>query len=329
MTTEDRIDALIAEYFDRVSAGEALTSAAFIRAHPEVARQLRQQLALAPALEGAFPQLEHVPERLGAYELDGVLGRGGMGTVYRASLTKDAAGLEAGTTVALKVIHPHLLTHPGFFKRFLREAQVGQAIDHPNVVRAYDLDAVVDQGRTLHFLVMEYVEGQTLLELLSELGWVPEQLCRHIGREVSKALEAIHAANAVHRDLKPENVILTTDNVVKVMDLGVAHLADEAVRLSQTGHFIGSLEYAAPEQFGASPEGVDARADLHALGVLLYELATGRHPFREESTQAVIRRILEERPRRAAEINEHILDNFRHRPGSRSHSRQAASHRLH
>src|SRR3990172_4169430 len=105
---------------------------------------------------------------------------------------------------------------------------------------------------------MEYVEGQTLRALLDELGTVPEELCRHVGREVAKGLVAIHAAGVVHRDLKPENVLITKDHVVKVMDLGVARLADEAMRLSQSGAFVGSIQYAAPEQV-QDAESVDGR----------------------------------------------------------------------
>jgi serine/threonine-protein kinase len=106
--------------------------------------------------------------------------------------------------------------------------------------------------------------------MLDELGRVPEALCRHVGRETAKGLAAIHGAGAVHRDMKPENVIVTPDNVVKVMDLGVARLKDEALRLSQTGTFVGSVLYAAPEQFLEGDEALDGRADLYALGLTLY-----------------------------------------------------------
>ncbi|MHC5010782.1 MAG: serine/threonine protein kinase, partial [Planctomycetota bacterium] len=135
----------------------------------------------APARPGRI--LFVIGTRLSAYEILSELGAGGMGTVYLAKCVEESARLEAGTSVALKVIHPHLLSQPGFFKRFLREAQIGQQVRHENVVRTYDCDATETDGRVAHFLVMEYVEGQTLRDLLEELERVPEALCRHIGRE--------------------------------------------------------------------------------------------------------------------------------------------------
>jgi len=209
--------------------------------------------------------------QIGPYVLEAELGSGGMGTVYRAQ--------GADGPVALKLLHPHLLSSPGAFKRFLREAELGRRVVHENVVRTLDIDVTEIDGRSHYFLVMEFVEGQTLRQLLEELGQVPEALCRHITGSIADALGAIHAAGAVHRDLKPENVLITPAHVVKVMDLGIALLVDEALRLSQTGHFLGSVPYAAPEQWLFDSE-VDARADLFSVGVMLYELATGRHPFR-------------------------------------------------
>jgi serine/threonine protein kinase/tetratricopeptide (TPR) repeat protein len=246
---------------------------------------------------------------LGPYRLDRELGAGGMGKVYAAVVEGRAPGLDAGTRVALKIVHPHLLETPGFFMRFLREAEIGRSVVHENVVRTHMADALRHGGEDVHFLVMEYVEGQTLRELLDELDRVPEELCRHIGREVAKGLAAIHAAGVIHRDLKPENVLITADHhTVKVMDLGVARLAEETLRLSQSGAFVGSVEYAAPEQFGAKEVG--AAADLHALGLVLYELATAQHPFRADDFRAVMRRVLDEKPRRPAEINPQLSPFF-------------------
>ena len=179
-------------------------------------------------------------------------------------------------------LHPHLSDSPGFFKRFRREVEVGRRVRHANVVRTLDADEIEIDGGRHRFIVMEHVEGRTLRALLEELGVVPEGLCRHVGREVAQGLAAIHVAGAVHRDVKPENVLITGLHAVKVMDLGVARLADEQMRLSGTGAFVGSVLYAEPEQFSSSAQ-VDGRADLHALGLVLYELATGRHPFEGSS----------------------------------------------
>jgi len=243
---------------------------------------------------------------LGPYRIDRELGAGGMGKVYAATVVGRCPGIKDGTRVALKVVHPHLLDTPGFFKRFLREAEIGKSVVHANVVRTYDCDAV----RENHFLVMEYVEGQTLRALLKELDRVPEELCRHIGREVAKGLAAIHAAGVVHRDVKPENVLITKEHVVKVMDLGVARLNDEALRLSQTGAFVGSIHYAAPECFSDGGKHVDGRADLHALGLVLYELSCGVNPYCADDVPQTLKRVLHEEPRRLGDVNPQLSPFF-------------------
>ncbi len=281
-------------------------------------------------------------ERLGPYLIDRELGSGGMGKVYAATVVGRALGLSVGDRVALKIVHPHLLETEGFFKRFLLEAQLGQAIRHENVVRTLDCDAM--DG--LRFLVMEYVEGQTLGALRRDLRRVPEELCRHVAREICKGLSAIHDAGVVHRDLKPDNVIIARggvaredgvaersegsvvsgisvvsdrsgragyvraadDYIVKIMDLGVAKLADAQIRLSQTGAFVGSVEYAAPEQFKGGD--VDGRTDLHALGVLLYELSSGVHPYRGGTFHEVLGRICDAEPRRLGDVNPQLSAFF-------------------
>ncbi len=243
-------------------------------------------------------------EALGPYVIELKLGSGGMGTVYAARVEREVAGLSPGTRVALKIVHGHLLKTEGFFKRFLLEAQIGKSVTHRNVVRTLDCDAIAGH----HFLVMEYVDGQTLRELCDQLGSLPEELCRHVGREVCAGLSAIHAVGVVHRDLKPENVLITPDHQVKVMDLGIAKLADEVIRLSQTGAFIGSVEYGAPEQFSSGH--AEPRTDLHALGVLLYELAADKHPYRGDDFRAVMQRICHESPRRLGQLCPQISPFF-------------------
>ena len=251
-----------------------------------------------------------IESELSSYKILDELGSGGMGKVYLAELTKSSAGLDQGQRVALKVVHPHLLEAEGFFKRFLREAQVGLRVKQENVVRTYECDAVVREGRQHNFLVMEYVEGQTLRDLLNELHVLPEELCRHIAQEMAKALAAIHEAGVIHRDLKPENVLITEDNVVKVMDLGVARLQDEIIRLSQTGSFVGSIHYAAPEQLKGDGHDVDTRSDLHALGSMLYELSTGKHPYYHTDMRVALQRVLKHEPRRVGEINPQLSPFF-------------------
>lgn len=244
---------------------------------------------------------ERVPsDSIGPYRLLADLGSGGMGTVHLAELARAHAGMEPGTRVALKVILPRLLEDPGVVRRFEREAGIGIAVRHPNVVRTLDVGSAEADGRPVHFLAMEYVRGQTLRSLLRSEGALPEELCRRIGTDVARGLEAIHAAGAIHRDLKPENILITEEQDVRVMDLGVAKIKDEATRLTRTGAFVGSLNYASPEQIREGGASLDARADLFALGVVLYEAAAGRHPFGGGDWGMVLRRILMESPGRLA-----------------------------
>ena len=223
-----------------------------------------------------------IGDKLDGYTIQAELGSGGMGKVYLA----DTA--ETGLKVALKVIHPHLVAKEGFRNRFAREVEAGRRIRDQNVVATLGAGEVEVDGKPTLYIAMEFVEGQTLRDLLAELGRVPEDLCVHIGREVARALCGIHEANVFHRDIKPENVFITPDSRIKVMDLGVAVLADESMRLSQSGVFVGSVLYAAPEQFAEIPP--DGRADLYNVGLLLYELATGRHPFQSDDMATVIQK---------------------------------------
>jgi len=263
----------------------------------------------AELLGGDPPASRKLPSCLGPYRLERELGRGGMGSVHLAVVEGHAPGLAPDERVAVKLVHPHLFDAPSFFKRFLREVEVGRRVRHPNVVRTLDADDVEIDGERHRFIVMEHVEGRTLRALLEESGAVPEELCRHVGHEVAQGLAAIHLAGAVHRDVKPENVLLTRQHAVKVMDLGIARLADEQMRLSATGAFIGSVLYAAPEQFSSTGE-IDGRADLHALGLVLYELATGRHPFEAEDVRGVMRNVIEATPRRCSELNPQLSPFF-------------------
>ena len=236
---------------------------------------------------------------IGPYHVEAELGTGGMGTVYRVREGD-------GPPLALKLLHEHLVSSEGVLERFRRELEVGSSVVHPNVVRTYGGGS--DGNR--HWIVMELVEGQTLADLRRELERLPEELCRHVGRAVSGGLAALHEVGAVHRDIKPENVLITPDHSVKLMDLGVARISDEALRLSRTGMFIGSVSYAAPEQFESTP--VDARTDLYALGLVLYELSSGRNPFRGGSMGEIVSRVLKQRPRALGELNPQLTPFFEH-----------------
>lgn len=262
------------------------------------AARLRPSAGEAPGFEAAPPR------RLNRYGLVRPIASGASGTVWLAESLESGGGLRQGEAVALKILHPSLLASQGHFRRFLREADIGRRVHHPNLVRVLDIDAALVEGQQMHYLVMEYVEGQTLRELLVELGRVPEALCRHIGTEIAKALHAIHSQGILHRDLKPENVQITKRNDVKVMDLGVAFLKEEANRLTRPQEFVGSIPYAAPEQLKGDP--LDGRADLFAAGVVLFELVTGVHPFSKGDVPATLRAQLEEAPGRVSSLCPHV-----------------------
>jgi len=234
-----------------------------------------------------------IGSQVGPYTLLSELGSGGMGSVYLAE--------HDGQRVALKIVHAHLIATPGFFKRFLREAELGKQVQHENVVRTLDVDATQVDEKVVHYMVMEYVEGRSLRQLLTDLGTVPETLLREIALQVAAGLVAVHGAGVVHRDLKPENVLITDDQRIQIMDLGVAKLQEASVAITREGQFAGSFLYAAPEQF--RNQEVGPASDLYSLGVLLYELATGVNPFRGADPAAVIHAHLETAPPRATEKN--------------------------
>lgn len=236
------------------------------------------------------------PTRIGPCRVVRRLGTGGMGTVYEAEVAGPLDDVEPGTQVAVKVLHAHLAEQEGFARRFVREAELGLGLVHPNLVRT------LGHGRdgALWYAILELVTGQTLDDLREELGRVPESLCLHVARQVCRALAVLHEAGVVHRDLKPENVLITPEHEVRLMDLGIAKSLDDELHLTRSGAFVGSPLYASPEQFQGHAE---PRSDLFSLGILLYELATGENPHRAQGFQNVMRRVLHDEPRRLGELD--------------------------
>ncbi|MHC4550489.1 MAG: serine/threonine-protein kinase [Planctomycetota bacterium] len=224
---------------------------------------------------------------IGSYEVGPAIGRGGMGTVYRVRTTIDGPAGAGGTVVALKVFHAELVADDVTFQRFQREAELGMRIDHPHVVRTYEIGSEIDGENIWHYMVMDFVEGQTLRELLQEMGALPEHLICQIADQALDALTAVHAEGMVHRDLKPENLVLTREHNVLLTDLGVARLQQQGRDLTRAGEFIGSIAYAAPEQF-VDQDHVGPPADLYSFGVVLYEMATGLNPFGTAELTTVI-----------------------------------------
>jgi len=209
------------------------------------------------------------------YELLGHIARGGMADVYEARDTL------LGRRVAVKVLHSQFSSDEAFVKRFRREAQAAANLSHPNIVGIFDWG---QEGST-YFIVMELVEGRSLRDVLRDDGPMMPRRALEISAEVAAALSVAHRSGLVHRDIKPGNMLLAADGTVKVTDFGIARAWDDSSELTKTGAVIGTATYFSPEQAQGAP--ADERSDIYALGVVMYEMLTGRPPFSGESPVAV------------------------------------------
>jgi eukaryotic-like serine/threonine-protein kinase len=221
----------------------------------------------------------------GRYQVGALIGRGGMAEVHAGHDTR------LGRTVAIKMLRSDLARDPSFLARFRREAQSAAGLNHPAIVAVYDSgeDEDIDSGGAtiaLPYIVMEYVEGRTLREILNETTVMEAEEAARVTEGVLDALSYSHRMGIVHRDIKPANVMLTPSGDVKVMDFGIARaIADTAATMTQTQSVIGTAQYLSPEQ--AQGKQVDARSDLYSAGCLLYELLTGRTPFVGDSPVSI------------------------------------------
>lgn len=214
-------------------------------------------------------------EDFGRYRLVGLIGKGGMGQVYRAHDTA------IGRDVAIKVLPTELVGEPGYRERFRREAYTVARLNEPHIIPIYDTGEI--DGRL--YLVMPIVEGVDLQTLLARDGTMSPQLAVKVIEQVAAALDAAHAAGLVHRDIKPSNVLMTSSEFAYLIDFGIAHDTKET-RLTQTGSVIGTLAYMAPERFTAGI--ADARADVYALACVLHECLTGESPYPGKSLEQVM-----------------------------------------
>ncbi|MBO0801865.1 MAG: Stk1 family PASTA domain-containing Ser/Thr kinase [Nocardiopsaceae bacterium] len=223
------------------------------------------------------------------YELEGVVGRGGMAEVYRAR------DVRLDRVVAIKTLRADLAQDQTFQARFRREAQSAASLNHPSIVAVYDTGEDTSTGVPVPYIVMEFVDGQTVRDMMIEgHRLMPERALEIIGG-VLRALEYSHQAGIVHRDIKPGNVMVTRNNDVKVMDFGIARaMNDSQATMTQTAQVIGTAQYLSPEQ--ARGERVDARSDLYSTGCLMYELLTGRPPFQGDSPVAIAYQHVRENP---------------------------------
>ena len=259
-------------------------------------------------LKGTYVVDEGTRILAGRYEVGELIGRGGMAEVHIGHDRR------LGRTVAIKILRSDLARDPSFQNRFRREAQAAASLNHPAIVAVYDTgeDVVTEPtGLVAHvpFIVMEYVEGHTVRDILRDGAAVPIEEAVEITAGVLSALEYSHHAGIVHRDIKPANVMLTPTGAVKVMDFGIARaVADSAATMTQTQAVIGTAQYLSPEQ--ALGEQVDTRSDLYSTGCLLFELLTGRPPFSGDSPVAVAYQHVRENPPVPSEIASDVPESL-------------------
>lgn len=272
------LDRVLAEYLEAVDRGEAPNRETLENAHPELAGDLRswfddqdrmEELA-GSTMPGPFP----IGTVIGAYRLEAIVGRGGMGTIYRAA----HSGL--GRKVAIKVLAPHLAADDQLVDRFRREARSLARLEHPNIVTVHDMGVEAGPDGVMHtYFIMEYVDGVNLREMMRASEITPDQALT-IVPQVCEALEYAHDQGLVHRDVKPENILLDREGRVKIADFGLArvlHGESQIGTLTRTDVLMGTFDYMAPEQRRSAA--VDHRADIYALGVVLFEMLTGDLPI--------------------------------------------------
>ncbi|MCX4096556.1 Stk1 family PASTA domain-containing Ser/Thr kinase [Nocardia sp. alder85J] len=230
------------------------------------------------------------------YEVGEIIGFGGMSEVHKAR------DLRLGRDVAIKVLRADLARDPTFYLRFKREAQNAAALNHPAIVAVYDTGEAEVDGGPLPYIVMEYVDGETLRDMVRGKGPLPPRRAMEIIADVCAALDFSHKNGIVHRDMKPANIMINRQGAVKVMDFGIARaLADSSNPMTQTAAVIGTAQYLSPEQ--ARGEQVDARSDVYSVGCVLFEILTGEPPFTGDSPVAVAYQHVREDPRLPSHVH--------------------------
>ncbi|NVN91263.1 MAG: serine/threonine protein kinase [Desulfuromonadales bacterium] len=231
---------------------------------------------------------------IGRYRIVKEIGRGSMGVVYQA----EDPNLDL--VVALKVLRQDRLSSDPFVRRFLSEAKALGRLDHPNIVRVFN----VDQDGDTVYITMEYIEGESLVTLMKKEPFLPEAIAE-FGATVAEALDSAHRKGIVHRDVKPSNILFKSDGRLKITDFGIAHIEDSSMaEQTQAGEILGTPAYMSPEQVLSRP--VDGRSDLFSLGIILYELATGKRPFGGEGINAIFSSITGEEPSDIRSINPQV-----------------------
>ncbi len=226
----------------------------------------------------------HAGDQLDHYRIEKIVARGGMASLFQAT------DLRSERTVAIKVPHPEMECDPVFFDRFRREAQIGREMNHPSVMKVLSEDR---QSRV--YMTMEWVEGRLLRQLLIERKKLPAGRATRIAIRILQALEYIHGHGVVHRDLKPENIMIDAADDIKLIDFGIAAKAGaQRLTFGSFSQLMGTPDYIAPEQIRGTRD--DERSDIYAVGIMLYEMLTGKTPFRGPNPMAVMNDRLSNHP---------------------------------
>ena len=333
-TIDDKLDAVLAEYFQRLDAGEAVSPASLLESHPDLASQLREFFDAASFVENLAgptqaeqtqmasvhdtarnslvgetivsgvqpaprPARGGIGTHFGRYEIQRLLGQGAMGSVYLAydpSLQRP---------IALKIPKFSDEANPDMRDRFLREARSAATLRHANICPVYDVGRV--DG--VHYITMAYIEGRTLAEeLRAGRTFTPREIATVV-RKLALALGKAHAAGVIHRDLKPGNIMLDAEGEPVLMDFGLAYREEtDELRLTKSGMIVGSPAYMSPEQIDGDPTRIGSASDIYSLGVVLYEMITGKLPF-QGTMMSVIGQIASKEPTPVGHYRQELADS--------------------